>query len=591
MYNPAVYEMEKTQELISSFGGYNCNPVIPDNCFQDECNMGAEEYPLLSPRNKRAFFYVYGDRLHGLFSKSKLMYINNGQLYYGGEAVTGPRFPDIEGERQFVSMGAKVLIFPDKMYINTADLSDYGPLEAGFSTEEGFDVTCSLAKGDGDLYENYVVSSVEPEEVKNGGLWLDTSVTPNELKQYSEGLGMWMPLAETYVRISYGGIGKQFEIYDGVTLSGFQKEDLNGSHIICDKGDDFITITGIIPNTIKQTEPIRVERKLPEMDFIVESGNRIWGCNSEKNEIYASKLGDPKNFNCFMGVSTDSYAVTVGTDGEFTGAVSFRGYIIFFKEHCIHKIYGQNPPYTVNTSYIRGVQKGSHKSIQIVNETLYYKSPNGICAFEGGVPVDISSSLGGAYYTDAVAGVLGNKYYICMSDKKGERVLFNYDESRNIWHKEDNIDVREFANHNGNLYFLLNTGVVNMKLLGLIDGENVYGNFSGELDGWIPEEDFEWSCETGLWGLDIPENKYYSNITLCVSGGKGTRIHIDFQTDESGKWENQMSFNANDLGSAVLPFTTPRCRFLRIRIRGKGKGKVYFISRTVETGSELNVRP
>ena len=589
MYNPTVYEMGKTQELISSFGGFDCNPVIPDNCFSDECNMGGEEYPLLSPRNKRAYFNVQGERLHGLFSKSKIMYINNGQLYYGGEAVAGLYFPDIDKERQFVSMGAKVLVFPDKVYLNTADLTDYGSLEAEFGTEDGVNVTCSLSKGDGDLYEGYVVSSAEPEEVKNGGLWLDTSVTPNELKQYSESLGVWMPLAETYVRISASGIGKNFEIYDGVTLSGFENEALNGSHIIRDKGDDFITITGIIPNTINQTAPIKVERKLPEMDFIIESGNRIWGCNSEKNEIYASKLGDPKNFESFMGISTDSYAVTVGTDGEFTGAVSFRGYIIFFKEHCIHKIYGQNPPYTVNTSYIRGVQKGSHKSLCVVNETLYYKSPNGICAFEGGVPVDISSALGGAYYTDGVSGVLGNKYYICMSDKNKERVLFNYDESRNIWHREDNIDVREFANHNGNLYFI--GAIDGVKRLCLADGENVYGNFSGELSGWFPEEDFYWSCETGIWGLSIPENKYYSNITLCLSGEKGARIHIDFQTDESGKWENQMSFSANELGSAVLPFTTPRCRFLRIRIRGKGKGKVYLISRTVETGSELNVRP
>ena len=589
MYNPTVYEMGKTQELISSFGGFNCNPVIPDNCFSDESNMGGEEFPLLSPRNKRAYFNVQGERLHGLFGKSKVMYINNGLLYYGGEAVEGLHFPDIEVERQFVSMGARVLIFPDKVYLNTADLNDFGSLEAEFITEEGVNVTCSLSKGDGDLYEDYVISSAEPEEVKNGDLWLDTSVTPNELKQYSESLGMWMPLAETYVRISASGIGKNFEIYDGVTLSGFQNEALNGSHIIRDKGDDFITVTGIIPNTINQTTPIKVERKLPDMDFIIESGNRIWGCNSEKNEIYASKLGDPKNFDSFMGISTDSYAVTVGTDGEFTGAVSFRGYIIFFKEHCIHKIYGQNPPYTVNTSYIRGVQKGSHKSLQVVNETLYYKSPNGICAFEGGVPVDISEALGGAYYTHAVAGVLGNKYYICMSDKNKNRVLFNYDESRNIWHKEDNIDIKEFADHNGNLYFI---GVVDgVKRLCLADGENVYGNFSGELSGWFIEENFYWSCETGLWGLDIPENKYYSNITLCLSGEKGTRIHIDFQTDESGKWENQMSFSANELGSAVLPFTTPRCRFLRIRIRGKGKGKVYLMSRTVETGSELNVRP
>ena len=522
MYNPAVYEMGKTQELISSFGGFNCNPVIPDNCFSEESNMGCDEFPLLSPRNKRAFFNVQGDRLHGLFSKSKIIYINNGLLYYGGEAVEGLHFPDIQGERQFVSMGARVLIFPDKVYINTADLSDYGSLEAEYETEEGVNVTCSLSKGDGDLYENYAVSSAEPSEVKNGDLWLDTSVTPNELKQYSESLGMWMPLAETYVRISCAGIGKNFEIYDGVTLSGFQNEDLNGSHIIRDKGDDFITVTGIISNTINQTVPIRVERKLPDMDFIIESGNRIWGCNSERNEIYASKLGDPKNFDSFPGISTDSYAVTVGTDGEFTGAVAFRGYIIFFKEHCIHKIYGQNPPYTVNTSYIRGVQKGSHKSLCIVNETLYYKSPNGICAFEGGVPVDISSALGGAYYTDAVAGVLGNRYYICMSDKNGERVLFNYDESRNIWHKEDNIDIKEFSNHNGNLYFI---GIVDgVKRLCLADGENVYGNFTNELSGWFLEEDFYWSCETGIWGLSIPENKYYSNITLCISGEKGTRI-------------------------------------------------------------------
>ncbi len=589
MFNPTVYEMGKTQELISSFGGFNCNPVISDNCFCNENNMGGEEFPLLSPRNKRAYFNVYGDRLHGLFGKSRIMYINNGILYYGGEAVDGLNFPDVQGERQFVSMGAKVLIFPDKVYLNTSDLSDYGSLEAEFATEDGVNVTCSLAKGDGGLYENYIVSSSEPEEMKNGDLWLDTSFTPNVLKQYTEALGMWIELAQTYVRISCAGIGKNFEIYDGVTLSGFENEDLNGSHIIRDKGDDFITVTGIITNTINQTAPIRVERKLPEMDFIIESGNRIWGCNSENNEIYASKLGDPKNFDSFMGISTDSYAVTVGTDGEFTGAVAFRGYVIFFKEHCIHKIYGQNPPYTVNTSYIRGVQKGSHKSLCIVNETLYYKSPNGICAFEGGVPVDISSALGGVYYTDAVAGTLGNKYYICMSNKNGERVLFNYDESRNIWHKEDNTDVTEFHNHNGNLYFI---GVIDgEKRLCLADGENPYGNFPGELSGWFLEEDFYWSCETGIWGLSIPENKYYSNITLCLSGEKGTRIHIDFQTDESGKWENQMSFSANELGSAVLPFATPRCRFLRIRIRGKGKGKVYFISRTVETGSELNVRP
>lgn len=587
MYNPNLYELQRSQEMISSFDGLDCNSVIPDNCFYDEENMGGGEFPLIAPRNKRAYFNVCGDRLHGLFSKSKIMYINNGLLYYGGEAVEGLYFPDTQAERQFVSMGARVLIFPDKVYLNTADLTDYGSLEAEFSTEEGTSITCSLAKGDGDLYEAYIVSSSEPADAEEGTLWLDTSVTPNELKQYTENMGMWMPLAETYVRISCEGIGENFNLYDGVELSGFENEDLNGSHIIRDKGDGFITVTGIISNTITQTAPIKVERKLPEMDFICESGNRIWGCNSEKNEIYASKLGDPTNFNCFMGISTDSYSVSVGTDGEFTGAVAFRGYIIFFKEHCIHKIYGQNPPYTVNTSYIRGVQKGSEKSLCIVNETLYYKSPNGICAYEGGVPVDISRALGGKYYTDAVAGVSGDRYYICMSDKNGERVLFTFDESKNIWHREDNIDIKELANHNGNLYFI---GVVNgEKRLCLADGENLYGNFSGELSGWFLEEDFSWFCETGLWGINIPENKYYSGIGIRALGETGAKINIDFQRNSNGKWERQLSISVDKTGSFSLPFSSPRCDHLKIRISGKGKAKIFSISRKTEVGSEVNV--
>ncbi len=586
MYNPAVYDLEKQQEIISSFGGYNHKAVIPDNCFFEETNMGGEEFPLLSPRNKRAYFNVSGDGLHGLFSKSKIMYINTGYLYYGGEPVEGPRFLNVKN-RQFVSMGARVLIFPDKVYLNTADLTDYGSLEAEFTSGEGVNVTCSLAKGDGELYENYIVSSAEPEDVKNGELWLDTSVTPNILKQFSEALGMWVELAQTYVRIACPGIGRNFKVDDGVEITGFENNDLNGNHIIRDKGDDFITITGIIPNTIKQTAPVKVERKLPDMDFVCESGNRLWGCNSKRNEIYASKLGDPTNFNCFQGISTDSYSATVGSDGEFTGAVAFRGYVIFFKEHCIHKVYGDNPPYTISTSFIRGVQKGSHNSLCLVNESLYYKSPNGICVFDGGVPVEISEGLGNAYYTNAVAGALFNKYYICMTDKNGERQLFVYDEKTGIWHRENGVDIREFANHNGNLYFI---GVVNDEIrLCLADGENLYGNFTGELSGWTQETDLSWSCETGLWGLDLPENKYYSGIVIRAFGEKGARINIDFQIDSNGKWERQLSFKVEKTGSFSLPFISPRCDHLKIRISGKGKVKVFSFSRKIEIGSDLNV--
>ena len=288
-----------------------------------------------------------------------------------------------------------------------------------------------------------------------------------------------------------------------------------------------------------------------------------------------------------MGISTDSYAATVGTDGPFTGAVSYRGYVLFFKENCVHKVYGQNPPYTITTSFVRGVQKGSEKSLVSVNETLYYKSPNGVCAYEGGMPVTVSSSLGNNYYTDAVAGALNNKYYVCMSDKDGVRHLFSYDEEKLLWHREDSVDIREFASNNSNLYFLMNDNGV--KRIGLIDGENVYGSFTGSLKGYFLEDKVSWMAESGIWGLSLPENKYYSNINIRATGEKNAVLDVEFQYDSNGKWVKQFSTVISRTGSVNLPFVTPRCDHMRIRLKGKGKIKILSISRKTEAGSELNV--
>lgn len=585
MYKPRLYDLDTSREIIPSFKGYINNLAIDENAFYRQENMSCDDYPALKPRNKRAFFNISGEMLHGLFAKTKICYINNGKLYYGGEPVSGLSFPETNRERTFVSLGAKLIIFPDKMYVNTEDFTDYGSLEAEFSSTAS--VTCSLCRADGDLYEGYTVSDVAPTEPVNGDLWVNTSGEAHTLMQYSESIASWIELSETYVKITCPNIGKAFNQYDGVTLNGFGDAGLDGSHIIRHKADDFIVVTGILDNSVTITGGILVERRVPDMDFVCENGNRIWGCSSKNNEIYASKLGDPSNFNVYMGISTDSYAVSLGTDGKFTGAASYRGYILFFKENCVHKIYGQNPPYTVMTSYIRGVQKGSHRSLVCLNETLYYKSPTGICAYEGGIPVSVSEALGNEYYTDAVAGALGNKYYICMSDKRGIRHLFTYDEEKTLWCREDSIDVRTFAKHNSNLYMLIKAE--DTYRLALVDGVNRYGNFSGELQGYTLEDDFHWFAETGLWGLKLPENKYYSNIIFRATGSKGAVLEISLQFNSDGKWIKQISRRFEKTGSLMLPFITPRCDHLRLRIEGKGDVKIYSVGRKIESGSELNV--
>ena len=246
MIKPTINYINKSEELISDFGGYNKNLKIPENCFYDEENICSDYSPVFSPRNKRAIFNVSGKRLHGLFSKSSVGYINNGVLYYNGQAVSGLTFPDIDEERKFVSLGAYLLIFPDKIYLNTKNLNDYGSLEAEFVTPEGTSVSFSLCRSDGSLYENYVYGKTQPETPNNNDLWVDTSVVPNELKQYSENTGNWINIISTFVKISCANIGKSFNNFDGVKISGCKNNEFNNTFIIYHKGDDYLIIPGIL---------------------------------------------------------------------------------------------------------------------------------------------------------------------------------------------------------------------------------------------------------------------------------------------------------------------------------------------------------
>ena len=126
-------------------------------------------------------------------------------------------------------------------------------------------------------------------------------------------------------------------------ISGCTNADYNKTATIQAKTDDSITIIGVLENSFTQASGLKIKRKVPDMDFLTECENRLWGCSSKNHEVYASKLGDPLNWNVFEGISTDSYAATIGSDGDFTAAATYSGYALFFKEHTIHKVYGNKP--------------------------------------------------------------------------------------------------------------------------------------------------------------------------------------------------------------------------------------------------------
>lgn len=583
MKYPTLTEQDSSRQMVDTFKGYNHNLRISDGEFFDMKNMTSDYYPVISPRKNRGV-YASPDSPQGLIAKDSLCYVEGTDFVMNGYHIDmGLLTDEADCPKTMVSMGAYVIILPDKKYINTADITDFGNIEAEVKTTS--QVSFTLCKADGTDYTvEYPPSASEPEGPANMALWIDTSSEPHTLKQWSESAGMWVSIATTYVKITATGIGKAFEQYDGIKISGLAGtvvESLEGAAVVWDKGDDYIVVVGILDEVVTISDPVKVSRTMPNMDFVVESGNRLWGCRYGTsidgeivNEIYASKLGDFKNWNCFMSLSTDSYAASVGTDGQFTGAITHLGYPLFFKENFVHKIYGNYPAnFQIQTTACRGVQKGCERSLAIVNETLFYKARSGIMAYDGSLPTEASYCLGNEVYSDAVAGSHGNKYYVSMKDTVDTYHLFVYDMAKGMWHKEDNLHADAFCSCREEMYAIDHDSKEIITMLG-----------SGEKD----TDPVEWMVQTGEIGITSPDMKYISRLTVRMAMDMESETAFYVQYDYGDEWEHLFTITGTSLRSFSIPIRPKRCDHMKLRIEGVGMAKIYSFTKTIEQGSELS---
>lgn len=591
MQYPTLTEQATTRQIIDVFGGYNHNLRIGDGEFYDERNLCSDDYPLLTTRRQRGV-YASPTNPQGMIAKDALCYVDGSAFVINEKRIEMNLSTAAEDcPKSLVSMGAYVIILPDKKYINTAEVSDRGSMEATY-TSTG-DVTFSLCTADGGSYGDVITSAAAPENPANGAYWLDVSGEQHALKVYSSATGVWSTVATTYVKISATGIGAQFGQYDGVQLSGIVKngvKDLNGSAIVWAKGDDYIVVVGILDASVTQTAAdgaVKVERSVPDMDFVIESGNRLWGCKygyadgKTVNEIYASKLGDFKNWNCFMGISTDSYAASCGTDGQWTGAITHLGYPLFFKENCLHKVYGTFPSnFQIQTTTCRGVQKGSGGSMAIVNEVLYYKSRGGVCVYDGSLPEEISTAFGGEIYSDAVGGGHRNKYYLSMKDSGGTWRLFVYDTRLGTWHKEDETHAEAWCSCRDEMYYIDASDKKIRTVLGR---------------GTKDTSPISWMAETGtIMALTTSSNypewisnkKFVGRMLIRMSLDAGATMQVYIQYDSSGVWEKLWDMTGKNLRTFSFPVRPHRCDHFRLKLEGTGGAKIYSITKTLERGSD-----
>lgn len=488
--------VQRVQQEIVAILGVNYTDSFTNGELAQSLNLSTRRWPYLCARWGRSHDSQY-DGATAITAWEELVVVKSGRLYYGGQDV-GEISP---GAKQFAVINTKLVIWPDKKYLD---------LQSKTIHNMGSSVSAS------------------------GAVFTANSLTLT------------------------GADGK-FKAGDTVTVSGSSIAANNKDVQIKEISGDKLTMADNTFTAGTSTTEVTAERKIPDMDFICESENRLWGCSNKTRTIYASALGDPTNFFNYQGLSTDSFAVAVGSEGDFTGCCRISTAVLFWKERTLHKILGSYPAEYAQYSYsVDGLKAGCHKSMKIINEVLYYMGVSGVNAYSGGTPSRVSAGFEGKDFRNAVAGTDGERYYLSVNE--GQRShLFTYDLARGIWLREDDTKCMDFARLGDALYFLTAGGQV-WKTRGGEDGE------------------IEWDAQFTPFYETISGRKRYSRLTLRVELPRGSWMRVQMR-GKSGAWETvaQWAGGKTDAITAALPIR--RGDKMELRLHGKGPFAVLNIMR------------
>lgn len=609
-------QLTGSRQLLRAFGGINETYSCSEAELSAALNFSGRGFPALQTRALRKKVRDV-EKVNGMYHLNGLLICRGTGLEYAPDGQAGRTAAVTlenvltDDRKALAGMGSKVLIWPDKLAFDT----ETGRLETlGAKWELGDrKMTVCPCDTEGKVYEVAGAGDTEPESPEDGQLFLKGD--PKNLYDYESVLekwsaksGKWVQVLVNTVRMTCPGIGSLLKEGDTVTLTGMPQAvcdalaaDLNGEIVVqALEGDDLVasltpaqdssryygswtvTATGTSWRSLDgaRTEneglavSITLERRVPDLDFVTEQGNRVWGCSKKENTIYACRLGDPTNWYSYRGIASDSYAVNVGSDGPFTGAATCMGYVLFFKENCLHKLYGSRPAdYQLVSVQCRGVAKQASKSMCVLAEVLYYLSPDGVMAWDGSLPVKISGGLDNTWLMNvrgAVGGVLDTRYYLHLRvPGRNETRLLVYDTERRLWHEEDTA-----AEENASGWAMCSTG----RQLYQWDGVNLWATEperEADRDTDTAKANLEqkvgFEAVSGDIGLNIPADKYINRVFLRVDALTYSVVELQ-ASYEGGAWETLgQAAVLNKYTRVNLPFVPERHDTMRLRIKGTGQ--------------------
>lgn len=556
MLVPPRYTFMPKEERILEFKGYNKKSVIDDGEMRDMYNLASDEFPCLYQRKARGIYTSQYQRPTAMIVKDKkLAVISDGKFYYN--QVLYPQL-QLSDDTKMVAINTRICFFPEKKYfvVKGDEEGTIGDLD--FFASQGVKPEYDEAE---DKYRNMSEESIALKFTTS------TVTFPADIGAYKK----VKPDDAITLNVWTAVDGGWAEFNSDYTISAVVKEvSEDGTKITFPDETFIITQSEGEEELSVNAVYVEVKRSCPDLDFVMESNNRLWGVSNKDNTIYACKLGDPTNWEYFQSTTIDSYFAEQGTDGEWTGCAAYSTHLLFFKEDCIHKVYGSKPStYQIETAQCHALEKGCSKSIAIINETVLYKSRLGIMAYAGGVPMLISDNFGTDKFKDAVAGTDGIKYFVSVL-RDGTPELLVYDMERYLWHKEDNVRVRDFAYHNG-------------KLLFINDADNSIYEMASD-SPLMSESEIEWFAELGPFDEYLEDQKIYSKLKMRLKLADLSRLRVLISIDE-GEWERIEEYDSTRDRAVMLPIVPRRCEKFAIRIEGVGYCRIESLVRSYRKGT------
>lgn len=634
---PELTELPKTQYMTYRFAGYNCTPDNSESEFSDMKNMSVDGFPALANRRARGDFSAsdgnainyadadlyFGDDIAGaVYRDGNTIYTRGGNglienvtantdcAQLGTHTVAYDKYTGWMKENDGSSQTGQDISYVWQKVIDDGYAMYVVPvLKSGNEIYIPSNVSSKNSNMDKLLDDAYSQAFYESGEMITIARNTDGSVDHKSLNVIQDGTlqNVWVEsdgqggtvtktegVATSYCGVKIAKImpgpenhawgdtldlSQYFVKNEVVTFSNSamsSPDKLDGAYTIQGFKDEWMIITRF-GKCFRDTSAFKIERVIPTFEKVISCENRLWGGTRDGREIYSCQQGQPGHWQVFAGEASDSIALTVGTGGNFTGACAVNGVPMFFKERYLHVVNGNTAQTaSVRTIETNGVKSGCSKSVKVINDIAYYVGADGVYCTGGGRSTCISKALGKLNVARAVAGVLNNKYYVCIHEIGNKHTLFVFDVATGLWHKEDDLNVTAMMSYNDDLYMLTPTTIWSVK-------GSAFDTFSV-----APEGPVKWEIESEDIDYATIKAKYVNRMIIKLTLDKGARASVYMKYDNQGEWEQEATLIGIDkLHPQTVWIVPKRCHTYRYKLNGVGDVNIASVTKYFHEGSDI----